>query len=444
MALTDAQCRKAVKAEKDYKLSDAGGLYLFVTTKGFKSWRMKYRFAGKEKRLIFGPYPDVPLTEARDKRDDARRLLRADIDPGIEATKRRAASAVNAGTTFEKMAKAWHEANLAKWSPDYAELIMRAFERDVFKEIGGLPVADITAPMVINMLRKIEKRGAIETAKRVRTYCSGVFCFGISEGVSEFDPAAIVSKALKPNPPKRKQPAFTDLDQARGVLIKSEEDTAQPLTLLASRLLALTAARPGIIRSAVWSEFEGIDWDAPSSESPNALWRVPANRMKLELDRKGEEAFEHIIPLSRQAVDVLRAVRRLSGRIKLLFPSTRRSIIPMSENAIGYMYNRIGFRGRHVPHGWRAAFSTIMNEWARDNGQEGDRAVIDLMLAHVPKGLSSSEAAYNRSQYMTRRIDLAQIWADMLMEGLAPANELVDGRVDRLIRAGLRPGRNGE
>lgn len=440
MALTDAQCRKALKGEKDYKLSDAGGLYLFVTTKGYRSWRLKYRFAGKEKRLIFGAYPEVTLAKARDLRDDARRLLREDKDPGLEATKRRAASAANAGTTFEKMAKAWHEASRAKWSPDYAVLVMRAFERDVFKEIGGLPVADITAPMVINMLRKIEKRGAIETAKRIRTYCSGVFCFGISEGVSATDPAAIVSKALKPNPPKRKQPAFTDIDQARGVLIKSEEDTAQPLTLLASRLLALTAGRPGIIRAAVWSEFEGIDWDAPG-DAPGALWRVPATRMKLDLDRKGEEAFEHIIPLSRQAVEVLHAVRRLSGRIQLLFPSTRRSIIPMSENAIGYMYNRIGFRGRHVPHGWRAAFSTIMNEWARENGQEGDRAVIDLMLAHVPKGLSSSEAAYNRSQYMARRIELSQIWADMLMKDMGPANDLIDGRVDRLVNAGLRPTR---
>lgn len=441
MALTDAQCRKAVPKDKDYKLSDSGGLYLFVTSKGYKSWRFKYRFAGKEKRLIFGPYPDVPLVEARDRRDDARRLLRDDKDPGVEATKKRAASAASAGSTFEKLARAWHQASLAKWSEHQGKLVLRALVRDVFPEIGALPISEVTAPMMINLLRKIEKRGAIETAKRIRTYCSAVFAFGISEGVTETDPAAIVGKALKPNPPKKKQPAFTDLDQARGVLIRSEQDTAQPLTLLASRLLALTAARPGIVRTAPWVEFEGIDWDAPGEDAPDALWRVPASRMKLELDRKGEDAFEHVMPLPRQAVDVLHAVRRLSGRIKLLFPSTRRSIIPMSENAIGYMYNRIGFRGRHVPHGWRAAFSTIMNEWAREHGREGDRAVIDLMLAHVPKGLSSSEAAYNRSQHFARRRELAQIWADMLMKDLGPANDLVDGRVERLVSAGLRPSR---
>lgn len=442
MPLTDAQCRKAaVDPDRDYKLSDSGGLYLFVTKKGAKIWRMKYRFAGKEKRLIFGAYPDVTLVEARDQRDDAKRLLRTHRDPAIELAKKRAASEANADTTFEKMAKRWHEANLAKWSPDYGDLIWRALERDVIPAIGKVPLADITAPMVINLLRKIERRGALETAKRVRTYTSGVFCFGISEGVCEQDPASIVGKALKPNPPKRKQPAFTQLDQARSVLIRSEEDTAQPLTLFASRLLAITAARPGIVRAAPWSEFEGIDWDAPGADAPDAVWRVPAERMKLELDRKGEEAFEHVIPLPWQAVEVLRAVRRLSGRIKLLFPSTRRSIIPMSENAIGYMYNRIGFRGRHVPHGWRAAFSTIMNEWAREHGREGDRAVIDLMLAHVPKGLSSSEAAYNRSQHLARRRELAQLWADMLMKDLAPANDLVDGRVERLINAGLRPRR---
>lgn len=442
MPLTDAQCRKAAAdKERDYKLADSGGLYLFVTKKGAKIWRMKYRFAGKEKRLIFGAYPDVSLVEARDQRDDAKRLLRTHRDPAIELAKKRAASEANADTTFEKMAKRWHEANLAKWSPDYGDLIWRALERDVISAIGKVPLADITAPMVINLLRKIERRGALETAKRVRTYTSGVFCFGISEGVCEQDPASIVGKALKPNPPKRKQPAFTQLDQARSVLIRSEEDTAQPLTLLASRLLAITAARPGIVRAAPWSEFEGIDWDAPGADAPDAVWRVPAERMKLELDRKGEEAFEHVIPLPWQAVEVLRAVRRLSGRIKLLFPSTRRTIIPMSENAIGYMYNRIGFRGRHVPHGWRAAFSTIMNEWAREHGREGDRAVIDLMLAHVPKGLSSSEAAYNRSQHLARRRELAQLWADMLMKDLAPANDLVDGRVERLISAGLRPRR---
>lgn len=428
MALTDAAARTAKATGKDYKLSDAGGLYLFVSKSGFKSWRMKYRFAGKEKLLTFGPYPDIGLADARGRRDDARRLLREDRDPSIEKRKSRAVSAINAGNTFEKVARAWHESQLPRWSPDYGDLVLRALERDVFPTIGDMPLKEIDAPLILSVLRKIEKRGSIETAKRIRQHVSAVFVYGISEGIAGTDPAALVGKALKPLVTKRKQPAFTDLKQAQNVLIASEADEAGPQTKLASRLLALTSVRPGIVRSAEWSEFEGIDWENPDTSAENALWRIPAARMKLELDRKSEEAFEHVVTLSRQAVEVLRAARRLTGRLKLVFHSTRSTHTPMSENTIGYMYNRIGFRGRHVPHGWRATFSTIMNEWAREGGSEGDRAVIDLMLAHVPKGLSSSEAAYNRASYMDRRRELAQIWADMLIGDMPPATTLLTPR----------------
>lgn len=213
--------------------------------------------------------------------------------------------------------------------------------------------------------------------------------------------------------------------KARQLLKDVEASSAGPGTKLASRLLALTAARPGIVRAARWAEFEGIDWADPDAPAPGALWRIPADRMKLELDRKGEEAFEHVIPLPPQAVEVLRANRRLTSRIALLFPSVRSTIQPMSENTIGYMYNRIGYQGRHVPHGWRAAFSTIMNERAREHGTGDDRAVIDLMLAHVPQGLSGSEAAYNRASHMARRREIAQEWADLITDGLVPAADLV-------------------
>jgi integrase len=431
--LTDAQARKAKPAEKDYKLADSGGLYLFVTTKGFKSWRLKYRFADKEKRLVFGPYPEVSLIEARDRRDEARRKLRDHIDPAIERVKSRAASAARAETTFEKVARAWHEAQTPRWSPDYAALVLRALERDVLPHFGRLPLKDIDAPLVLSTLRKIEGRGSIETAKRVRQHVSAVFVYGISEGVAEADPASLVGKALKPIGKKGRQPSIVDgcrtpeegLKKVRQLLADIEASSAGPSTKLASRLLALTAARPGIVRTARWVEFEGIEWDKPDAPAPGALWRIPAARMKQELDRKGEEAFEHIIPLPQQAVDVLRATRRLTSRIELLFPSIRSTHQPMSENAIGYMYNRIGYHGRHVPHGWRSAFSTIMNERAREHGTVDDRAVVDLMLAHVPQGLSGSEAAYNRASHMPRRRELAQEWAELITVGLVPASALV-------------------
>jgi integrase len=327
--------------------------------------------------------------------------------------------------TFEKVARALHEAQTPRWSPDYAALILRALERDVLPTFGAMPLRDIDAPLVLATLRKIEARGSIETAKRVRQYVSAVFVHGISEGIAIADPAALVGKALKPLVTKRKQPAIVDLTKARQLLIDVEASTAGPQVKLASRLLALTAVRPGIVRAARWSEFEGVDWADHDAPAPGALWRIPAARMKLELDRKGEEAFEHIVPLPPQAVDVLRAARRLTGRIALLFHSVRSTHTPMSINTIGYMYNRVGYQGRHVPHGWRAAFSTIMNERAREHGQADDRAVIDLMLAHVPQGLSGSEAAYNRASHMQRRRELSQEWAELITTGVVPAHELV-------------------
>jgi integrase len=428
VALTDIQARKAEIRDKDYKLSDAGGLYLFVTTKGFKSWRLKYRFGGKEKRLIFGPYPEVSLTKAREERDRARMLLRDHRDPGLEERKRKMAAHAAAGVTFEKVARDWHEAQRARWSPVQAKKVIQAFERDVFPQIGALPLLDIDGPMILKMLRKVEARGAIDTAKRIRQHVSGVFGYGIAEGFVGADPAATIGRALKPIAKKGKQPALRTIEAARQLLVDMDGTTAGPLTILASRLLALTLVRPGIVRAARWQEFEGIDWDGPETDAPNALWRVPAERMKLELEHKGDEAFEHLVPLPPQAVAVLHAVRRLSGRIDYLFPSIRSTARPMSENTIGYMYARNGYSGRHVPHGWRATFSTLMNEIAVNEQRPDDRAQIDAMLAHKPKGLSGSEMAYNRATHMRRRRELANEWADMLTAGLSNPADLLRGQ----------------
>ena len=204
---------------------------------------------------------------------------------------------------------------------------------------------------------------------------------------------------------KGRQPAITELPAAREVLARVEATPAHPVTKLANRLLALTVVRPGEIRSVRWCEFEDLDGPAP-------LWRVPAERMKA--------GREHLVPLAGHAVQVLRAAQRLTGRGPLVFPNARHAHRPMSENAIGYLLNRAGYHGRHVPHGWRATFSTVMNERHR-----ADRQVIDLMLAHAPD--DKTEAAYNRALHLERRRELAQIWADMLLDGAAPASVLVDG-----------------
>jgi len=270
--LTDAKARSAKAGDKDYKLGDSGGLYLFVTRNGYKSWRLKYRFAEKEKRLVFGPYPEVSIAEARERRDAARRLLRDHCDPGVELLKQRAAAHSSHDATFERVARSWHESQKALWAPVHASDVIRSLERDIFPSLGALPVRDIDVPFVLQTLRKIEARDAIETAKRVRQRMSAVFVYAISEGIASADPAAIVAKALKPKRKGKKQPAILDVEELRALLRATDESGASPVTKLASRLLALTAVRPGVIRGASWDEFEGLDGD-------KAIWRIPADRM---------------------------------------------------------------------------------------------------------------------------------------------------------------------
>ena len=428
MALTDLQVRRAQPRDKAYKLGDGGGLYVYVSPTGHKSWRMKYQFARKEKRLVFGSYPEIGLAGARELRDDARRLLREHRDPALEAHKRKIAAHAAADATFEKLAMRWHEEQKTRWSVVNAKKVEQALKRDVFPTLGRLPLMEIDGPMVLTMLRAVEKRGAIDTAKRIRQHVSAVFQFATAEGVAAHDPAAGITKALKPTPRGGKQPALKSLEAAHKLLADMEATTSTVPTMLASRLLALTAVRPGIVRAAEWSEFEGIDWDDPDSAAPDAVWRVPPERMKLEQEDKSEEAFEHLVPLPPQAVEVLRAMRRLTGRSAYVFTSVRSFHSPMSENTIGYMYARNGYSGRHVPHGWRSTFSTVMNELAVKTRRPEDRAIIDGMLAHKPKGVSASEMAYNRALHSNRRQELAAEWADILLGGLAPAVDLLHPR----------------
>lgn len=428
--LTDAAVRKAEGREKPYKMADAGGLYLYVTPSGGKSWRMKFRFEKKEKLLTFGPYPEVKLSEARDRRDEARRRIRENIDPSgarkraQEEQERLAAEAAKL-MRFEPAARTWHELQAPRWAPVHAEDVITSLARDVFPDLGERPLAHITAPMLLETLRKVEDRGSIETAKRLRQRISAVFDYAISEGIVENNPARAICKALKPLPKKGRQPSLTDPDQAREVLIAAESSGASPITKLASRFLALTQARPGMVRGMEWSEVEGVDWDDRSFGPFLPLWRIPAARMKLILDLKEEDGFEHQVPLCWQAVEALRAVRRLTGRGRLVFPGQRHAHRPLSENAIGYLYNRVGYHGRHVPHGWRATFSTTMKARARKAGKLADLETIELMLAHVPP--NKVAAAYDRHEHMERRRELGQEFADLLTNGLASASSLLEG-----------------
>jgi integrase len=414
--LSDTKIKKAAPTDRDYKLADEKGLFLLVRKTGGKLWRMKYRVAGKDKLLSFGPYPDVTLIAAREARDVARRLLREGIDPAAEKKREANAERQAEAHSFESVAREWHDLNKGRWSEHHQVDAIRSLERDVFPLIGKIPIGALEAHDVLDLLRKIERRGSIETAKRIRQRISGVFVLAISKRLARDNPAKDLNAALLPRKRARKQPAILDLAALRHLLDETERSGAYPVTLLASRLLALTAVRPGVVRGARWDELHGLDGDDP-------VWHVPAERMKLLLDRKGEQTFDHVVPLAPQAVDVLRAVRRLTGRGELVFPGQRHAHVPLSENAIGYLYNRSGWHHQHVPHGWRAAFSTIMNERANAAGIAGDRAVIDLMLAHGPE--NKVESAYNRAVFTARRREIACEWADLLLGGMQPAENLL-------------------
>lgn len=417
--LTDLACRRAAASAKPVKMTDAHGLYLYVLPSGYKSWRWKYRFAGKEKLLTLGSYPSVSLAEARALRSDAARLLADGKDPAIGKRQHSVGRAANVESTFEIVARDWMTSQTPIWSERHAALVKSSLEKDVFPQIGHLPIDTITTPMIVQLLRPIEARGAVETAHRTRQRLSEIFSRAIGSGLAIVDPAAVAGRALAPIK-RGRFPAVRTIEAAREVLRKVEEQPGHPLTKLGSRLLALTAVRSAVLRTTTAAEFEGLD-------GPSPIWRIPAAKMKLAVQQKQDDAFEFIVPLSRQAVETLRVAMAFSGKAPLIFRSVRHPRRAISDSTISKAYRDAGFAGVHVPHGWRSTFSTVMNERAldaQDARYAGDRAIIDLMLAHVPDGV---EAAYNRAAYMPRRRQLAQEWADLLTQDLVDPAELLTG-----------------
>lgn len=393
MALSNAAVKAARPQSRAYKMFDERGLFLFVAPTGLRSWRLRYRVQGREKLLCLGQWPDVQLIDARDKAEAARGLVAQGVDPSVQM---RTAAALQI-RTFESVAREWHAVQRDRWTDRHAADVIASLESNVFSDIGPLPIGAITSPAILQLLRDVEARGSIETARRIRQRISAVYAFAIAEGLAEQDPAAFVARALRPAPIARRQPALTDLDQARALLAACERAGGPPIIRLASQFLALTAVRIGALLGATWDEFEGLDGEVP-------LWRIPAARMKLKKARKADSANDHIVPLSPQAVAVLKAIGE-NG-----YDTRSSRVFPIHPAAIGTLYKRAGYAGRHVPHGWRACFSTIMNE-----SFPLDRAAIDLALAHAPKGASESEAAYNRAQLLDQRRALFARWGEMLI-----------------------------
>ncbi|HYC55124.1 MAG TPA: integrase arm-type DNA-binding domain-containing protein [Candidatus Binatia bacterium] len=394
MPLTDVAIRTAKPREKAYKLFDGGGLYLEVNPTGGKWWRWKYRAAGKEKRLSFGIYPDVPLKAARDKRDAARRQLAAGIDPGAA---RRAEKLAQAGAeSFEVIAREWHEKFAPSWEASSAKRILRRFERDVFPWVGKRPIADLRAPELLPMLRRIESRGAQETAHRVKQNCGQVFRYAVATGRADRDPTGDLRGALPPTKPKH-HASIVDPKGVGQLLRAIDGYEGHFVTKCALRLAPLVFVRPGELRKAEWSEF-----DLDKGE-----WHIPAARMKMRV--------KHIVPLSQQAVAILRELEPLTNRgnasrpdaPRYVFPGGRSRERPMSENAVLAALRRMGYsKDEMTGHGFRSMASTLLHE------QGWNHQAVERQLAHAERNAVS--AAYNFAEHLPERRRMMQAWADYL------------------------------
>jgi integrase len=433
--LTELEVRRAKPRDKDYKLADANALYLYVATSGRKTWRWKYRYGGKERRLVFGPWPEISLKHARELRDDARQTLRNNADPGQPIRDQAAALVVAEPTdhAFERYARAWYAKEKPRWKAVHAQDVISSLERDLFPKLGEIDIRQIRQPQLLSALSAVEKRGAIETAHRLRQRAERIFDYADATGCQNDNPARRVKAALELVPRSVRRPALTDIAAIRTLMADVDCASASPVTRLGSRFMAITGQRPGMINAMPWNEIEGVDWSTDVSDAPDALWRIPADRMKIELDSADFAALEHVVPLAPAAVDLLRAIRPLTGRADFVFPSSWDAAKPMSENTVNALYRRLGYVNRHVPHGWRSSFSTVMNGLLdtpdlADTRLMLNRLVIDLMLAHIPPGMSASELVYNRNRYLKRMRAIAVEWSELILADAPTAFDMLHGR----------------
>lgn len=387
--LTDIKVKSAKAKDKPYKLTDGQGLYLQVTPAGGKWWRFKYRFDGKEKLISFGTYPEVSLADARDKRTEARKQVAAGINPGeIRKAQKQAAVAVTENS-FEVVAREWHEKFKQRWTKVHADTTIRRIEQNVFPWLGERPIGEIKAPELLAVLRRIESRGAQETAHRVKTICGQIFRYAVATGRAERDLAADLKGALPPSP-KTHLAAVTDPKEVAELLRAMDSYQGAFVTRSALRLSPLVFVRPGELRQAQWSEIN----------LETAEWNIPAERMKMKQ--------AHLVPLSRQAVEILRELKPLTGNSRYVFPSVRSSARPMSNNAILAALRRMGYsKDEMTGHGFRAMARTILDEVLHVRPE-----FIEHQLAHAVR--DPNGRAYNRTAHLEERKKMMQQWSDYL------------------------------
>ena len=398
MPLTALAVRNALPAAKIYKLADGGGLYLEVHPNGARYWRLKYRIHGKEKRLALGVYPEVSLADAREGREKARRLLRDGVDPGVVRKVEKLRAKHAAELTFDGIANEWLSAQRHELSSATYAKKRWICDQLLFPWLAGRPVDAIEPAELLAVLRRTESRGKLESVHRAKQLASAVFRYAIWSGRATRDPAADLRGALRASVPS-KRAAITDPKLVGPLMRQIHGYAGNFVTCAALKLAPLLFVRPGELRGAEWAEFSDDLFCDSVATGVMPVWRIPAGRMKMR--------EEHLVPLSSQAVVILRELHAVTGRGRYVFPSVRSSTRPLSENTINAALRALGFDKQTMTgHGFRAMASTILNE----QGYPPD--VIERQLAHAER--SKSRKPYNRAEYLSQRRTMMQAWADYL------------------------------
>lgn len=386
MKLTDREVKAFEPKEKQYKKSDGKGLYLLIHPNGSKYWRFKYKFNDKEKTLAIGVYPECSLAKAREEAGLARQKLNSGIDPSFEKKIINLKSKYSIDDSFESIAKEWHENQKEAWTQKHSKVVLKRLERELFPLIGKKRISDVKTPELLLLLRAIESRGTIDLAKRVKQTCSQVFKYAIALGKAESDITTNLQGALKSQ--KRKHLSYLAENELPEFLKALSDFNGDRQTQIGLYLIILTFVRTNELRAAKWKEFD----------FENSIWKIPGERMKMR--------EPHIVPLSKQAIDLFLELHSLNSYSQYIFPSRSNSQKHISENTLLYAVYRLGYHNRTTVHGFRSTASTILNE----KGFKPD--VIERQLAHCER--NSVRASYNHAQYLEERKEMMQWWADYI------------------------------
>ncbi|ELY4860432.1 tyrosine-type recombinase/integrase [Cronobacter sakazakii] len=387
MLLSDLQIKRAKPKEKPYTLNDGMGLSLLIDTAGSKGWRFRYRFAGKPKMISFGVYGEVSLAEARQKREECRSMLAKGINPSEARKAEKIALQFAHENSFEAVAREWHSTKTTTWSQGYAKEVLNCLEKDIFPYIGQRPIEQIEPLELLTVLQKIEKRGALEQTSKIRRRCGEVLRYAVATGRAKYNFAPDLAIAL--SKPKTQHFPFLTESELPAFVKALENYEGSRVTKYATQVLMLTGVRTIELRAAEWKEFD-LD---------NALWEIPKERMK--------KRRPHLVPLSTQAIGILKKLQVITGNYSLVFPGRKDTRKPMSEASINKVIKLLGYHSRLTGHGFRHTMSTILHE----HGFES--AWIEMQLAHVDK--NSIRGTYNHAQYLEKRRVMLQWYADKIL-----------------------------